>query len=280
MTWRLRTRRLPADRPAVAGIVNVTPDSFSDGGAFLSLERAVEHARALTAAGADLIDVGGESTRPFAEPVPEEEELRRVAPVVEELCRLGMAVSVDTSKPGVAEAALAAGAEAINDVTGLADPAMRRLAAAAGCGVVVMHMQGSPRTMQVDPHYGDVVEEVAGFLGERCRLAEDAGVGPEAICVDPGIGFGKTLDHNLDLLAGLDRIARLGHPVMVGVSRKGFLGRLLGIDDPAKRGDATAVAEALAVAQGATVLRTHDVRRAIEAATLARAIVRRRVHRA
>jgi dihydropteroate synthase len=256
------------------GVVNVTPDSFSDGGAHLEAEAAVRHARALVAEGADIVDVGGESTRPYAEPVGEAEELRRVLPVVERLS--GVPVSVDTSKAAVARAALAAGAGYVNDVTALrGDPAMAEVVAEHGAGCCLMHMLGDPRTMQDDPRYDDVVSEVKAFLEERLAYAVAAGVAEERVELDPGIGFGKTLAHNLELLRRLDEIAALGRPVVVGVSRKGFLGRLTGREVAADRVAATVAANVLALERGATVFRVHDVAPTRDALLVAAATLRR-----
>lgn len=271
--WALRTRRLELDRPQVMAIVNVTTDSFSDGGRYLDRAAAVDHGRWLMSEGADIVDVGGESTRPGADPVDQDEEMGRVIPVVKALAAAGAVVSIDTMKPGVAAAAIEAGAEIVNDVGGLADPAMRAVCAATGAGVVIMHMLGTPRTMQIDPTYDDVVAEVTETLLARAALAEGEGVGADHICLDPGIGFGKTADHNLELLAHLDRLAGRGYPVMVGTSRKAFLGALLDIDDPAERDLATAVTVALAVERGASVVRVHQPRLARQAVALGRAIV-------
>lgn len=261
----------------MVGILNVTPDSFSDGGAHLDTLAAITHARALTAAGAEVIDVGGESTRPGARPVEADEEAARVLPVIERLAAEGIVVSVDTMKPAVAAAAIEAGAEIINDVGGFSDPGMRELAAATGAGIVIMHMQGTPRTMQDDPRYGDVVGDIRAFLADRARVCLAAGVEPASICVDPGIGFGKTSAHNLELIDRLDELASLGYPVMVGASRKSFLGRLLDIPEPSERDAATAVVTALAVERGAMIFRVHDPASSREAARLAWAIVESRV---
>ena len=243
------------------GILNVTPDSFSDGGEWFGREAAVAHAHALAAEGADLVDVGGESTRPGAHGVGEAEELRRVLPVVEALAAdLPAALSIDTSKAGVARAALAAGATFVNDVTALrGDPAMAEVVAGAGCECCLMHMLGRPRTMQEDPRYADVVDDVRAFLEERAAFAVAAGVEPERIHLDPGIGFGKTAAHNLELLRRLDEIAAIGFPVVIGTSRKSFLGRLTGRDDPHDRVAATVATSVLAYERGARVFRVHDV---------------------
>jgi dihydropteroate synthase len=253
------------------GVVNVTPDSFSDGGRFLAAEAAVAHGRALAAAGASVLDVGGESTRPGAEPVTVDEELARVLPVVAELARsTGVPVSIDTTKPSVAAAALEAGASIVNDVSAARhDPEMLGVVAAAGAGFVAMHMQGEPRTMQENPHYDDVVAEVGDFLLERAAAAVGAGIRSGAVMVDPGIGFGKTMAHNLTLLAALPALAqRVGAPVLVGTSRKTFIGRVLGLDDPAARDDGTLATTVWALDRGARMVRVHEVKRAARAAAL------------
>lgn len=247
-------------------IVNVTPDSFSDGGRFLDVGAAVDHAMRLVAEGADLLDVGGESTRPYATPVSQDEELDRVAPVIERVVRLTDApISIDTSKAAVAAAAIAAGAEIINDVTGLTgDPAMIATALATGAGVCAMHMQGTPQTMQDDPRYTNVVEEILAYLAQRRDALLAAGIGRERICLDPGIGFGKTHQHNLTLMANLGRFHELGCPVLAGHSRKGFLGKLLG-DGEADRDGATAGAALAAAGQGVQIVRVHAVQLVREA---------------
>jgi dihydropteroate synthase len=263
MIWRTKHRSLDLSRHGVVmGILNVTPDSFSDGGASPECGRATEHALRLLAEGAAIIDIGGESTRPGAEPVPLEEEMRRVLPVVEALRKRApdCMISVDTSKAAVAAAALDSGAAIINDVTALrGDPAMAGTVARAGAGLVLMHMQGTPRTMQAQPAYGDVVAEVCAFLGERLAAAVAAGIAPECVALDPGIGFGKTAEHNLELLRGLEAITGEGRPVVVGVSRKGFLAQFVGNADMADRLWPTVAMTALARTKGATVLRVHDV---------------------
>jgi dihydropteroate synthase len=259
--WPLRTVTLRFERqPLVMGIVNVTPDSFSDGGRFLDPARAVAHALELAQQGADILDIGGESTRPYATPVGADEELRRVLPVIQEVRRqTHVPLSIDTTKAVVAREALACGVEIINDVTGLeADPEMVPLALASGAGVCVMHRQGTPATMQDSPHYDDVVEEIHDYLRQRRDRLVDAGLDLTRICLDPGIGFGKTHQHNLELLRHCDRFLTLGCPLLVGPSRKGFISHLLG-DKLADRTAATiGVALALA-AQGVHVLRVHDV---------------------
>ncbi|BBO31741.1 dihydropteroate synthase [Lacipirellula parvula] len=266
-TWRLRTRTLQfGRRPLLMGVINVTPDSFSDGGRFLGLDAAVEQGRRLAAEGADLLDIGGESTRPYADVVPADEELRRVAPVIERLAReVGVPISIDTSKAAVARAALAAGAEVINDVTGLeGDPEMIGVALETEAGVCAMHMQGTPQTMQDDPRYGNVVEEIFDYLRQRRDALLAAGIERERICFDPGVGFGKTHQHNLTLMAHCYRFHELGAPILVGHSRKGFLAKLLG-DKEADR-DAATAGSALALAgQGVQIVRVHNVRMVREA---------------
>jgi dihydropteroate synthase len=263
-----------ATRPLVMGVLNVTPDSFSDGGLYAGAEAAVRRGLEIVAEGADLVDVGGESTRPGADPVEAAEEARRVLPVVRALVAAGAVVSIDTAKAEVAAAALESGAAVVNDVTALSDPEMAGVVARSGAGVVLMHMQGTPRTMQDDPHYGDVVGEVAAFLSGRAAAAAAAGVDPGAVCIDPGIGFGKRLEHNLALLAGVPRLAALGYPVLVGASRKRFLTEILGRMAPAERDAATAAAHVLAIAGGASVIRTHNVVVGLQTARVADAIVR------
>jgi dihydropteroate synthase len=260
--WQLRDRALTLGRrPLVMGIVNVTPDSFSDGGRFFHTDSAVAHALELVRQGADLLDVGGESTRPGAVPVPLQEELRRVLPVVERLApRVAVPISVDTSKAEVARQCLAAGAHVINDVTGLTgDPEMAATVRAAGAGVIVMHMLGTPQTMQDNPHYDDVVQQVATFFEQRLHHLAQAGIAAEQVLFDPGIGFGKTTAHNLELLRRLEEFGKLGRPLCLGVSRKGFLGRKL--DRPVERrlaGSLAVVAFAFA-RRSAHVVRVHDV---------------------
>ncbi|MCU0958470.1 MAG: dihydropteroate synthase [Pirellulaceae bacterium] len=242
------------------GIVNVTPDSFSDGGSYFDTSAAVRHARQLIAQGADLLDIGGESTRPYATPVSRADELRRVMPVIEQLRgETTLPMSIDTSKAAVAREALACGVEVINDVTGLTgDPDMVPLAAETRCGVCAMHMQGTPATMQDHPHYRDVVADIARYLGQRRDALLAAGIDPQRICLDPGIGFGKTHQHNLTLLRQADRFLLLGCPLLVGPSRKGFLAHVLG-DKQADRTAATVGVCLALAARGVQVLRVHDV---------------------
>jgi dihydropteroate synthase len=275
LIWSCRGRRLElARRPLVMGILNVTPDSFSDGHRFLDPAAAVEHGLRLAADGANILDVGGESTRPGSLPVPPEEELRRILPVVEGLAKQTSAlISVDTTKAAVARCCLDAGAAIINDITGLrGDPVMPAVAAESGAGVVVMHMQGTPATMQQNPRYADVVGEVGAFFEDRLHALAAAGISPEAVCLDPGIGFGKTLDHNLELLANLGAFRRLGRPVCLGVSRKKFIGTVCGRELRDRDPGSLAVACFAAARGEAHVFRVHDVGPARDAARLLEAI--------
>jgi dihydropteroate synthase len=255
----------------IMGVVNVTPDSFSDGGRYLDPHAAVEHGRRLVDEGAQMLDVGGESTRPGADAVPLQEELRRVLPVIDGLVASGAAISIDTSKAAVAAAALDAGASYVNDVTAFrGDPALAGLVAGRGVDCCLMHMLGTPRTMQDDPRYDDVVSDVKAFLEARLEFAISEGVPEARVMLDPGIGFGKTVEHNLALLARLDEIVALGRPVVVGVSRKSFLGKITGreADD---RAVATAAANVLALERGASVFRVHDVPETLDALAVAAA---------
>jgi dihydropteroate synthase len=255
------------------GVVNVTPDSFSDGGRFLDPGRAIEHGRELVADGADVLDVGGESTRPGAAAVGENEELARVGPVIEGLAGEPVPVSIDTSKLTVAEAALDAGASIVNDVTALrAEPRIAALCADRGAELVLMHMQGSPRTMQENPTYDDVVDDVKAFLAERMSFAIGEGVAEDRIWLDPGIGFGKTVEHNLELLRRLRELTELGRPLLVGTSRKSFIGKLSGAEVDQRLGG-TIASCALAFANGARMLRVHDVREVGEGMRVAGAIL-------
>jgi dihydropteroate synthase len=262
--------------PTVMGIVNVTPDSFSDGGLFLDPDAAVAHGRQLVAEGAAILDVGGESTRPGAAPVGAEQELERVLPVVERLAGAGDArVSIDTTKLGVAQAALAAGATVVNDVSAFRfAPELAGLVADAGVDCCLMHMLGEPRTMQADPRYDDVVADVAAFLERRLAFAVGEGVAEERIWLDPGIGFGKTVEHNLELLRRLDEIVALGRPVVVGTSRKSFLGALAGGRTEDERLPGTIATNVLALERGATVFRVHDVAPVVDALAVAAATFR------
>ncbi len=255
-------------RTHVMGILNVTPDSFSDGGEWLDPDRALRRARQMVREGADMVDVGGESTRPGARAVTAAEEIRRVVPVVERLAAEKILVSVDTSKAAVARAAFRAGAKILNDVTALrGDRGMARAAADAGVAVVLMHMKGTPRTMQKDPRYGDVVEEISGFFRENLKTAWSAGIERAKIILDPGIGFGKAPEHNLEILRRLDDFRRLGRPLAIGTSRKSFIGRALGraVDD---RLSGTAATVAAAILRGVDVIRVHDVREMTDVARM------------
>jgi dihydropteroate synthase len=268
MIWQCRNRRFDlANRTLIMGVLNVTPDSFSDGGKYATADAAIARGMELAAQGADIIDIGGESTRPGAEPVPAEEETRRVLPVIEVLAgKTSAAISIDTCKSAVARAALGAGADIVNDITALGgDPLMARIVAESGAGLVLMHMQGTPQTMQIAPHYGDVVREVKEFLLEREAAAIDAGVARECIAFDPGIGFGKTAEHNMQLLRKVEEFASLGRPLLMGVSRKSTIRKIVG-EGPGPveptSGESlfgTAAAVAICVARGASIVRVHDV---------------------
>lgn len=273
MIWKLRTRELDVSRGLIMGVINVTPDSFSDGGVHLDPARAISAGLEMARAGADLVDVGGESTRPGALPVHVDEEMGRVVPVVTALVESGLVVSIDTTKPEVASAALEVGAEIVNDVTAAGSDRMIEVLAGSGAGVILMHMKGTPRTMQQDPVYDDVVAEVAGFLEDRAGQVIDGGVDSASVAIDPGIGFGKTSTHNLELIDGLPRLVESGYPVVLGTSRKAFLGRITGIDDPGARDGVTAVTTALGFERGARVFRVHDVVSSRAALSLAAAIV-------
>jgi dihydropteroate synthase len=277
-TWRCRDHRIICGaRTLLVGVVNVTPDSFSDGGLYEDARSAVEHGLRLASEGADVVDVGGESTRPGAAPVPASEEIARVLPTIEGLVaeRADVPVSVDTRKPEVAAAALEAGASIVNDVTAGADAGMFDLVRDSGAGMILMHMRGEPRTMQIDPVYEDVVAEVTAFLRERSAAAAADGVGRDRLCADPGIGFGKDLGHNLALLRATRRIRdELDLPLLVGPSRKRFIGALTGDDDPTHRVEGTAGAVAWCATQGADLVRVHDVRAMRRVTQVVDAIVR------
>jgi dihydropteroate synthase len=275
--WRCRGRELPLDeRTLVMGIVNVTPDSFSDGGMFEDADAAVRHGLRLLEEGADLLDVGGESTRPGSDPVGAEEESRRVLAVLEGLRRVApeAVLSVDTRKAEVARDAVAAGADIVNDISAGADADMFGVVAASGAGMVLMHMRGEPKTMQLDPRYDDVVAEVRAVLGERIEAAVAAGVGGDHLAIDPGIGFGKNLEHNLELLHSIGAFRELGVPVLVGVSRKRVIGELSGADDPADRLEGSLAAAVWCATQGVHVVRVHDVAPTVRALRVADAISR------
>src|SRR5256886_9638313 len=258
--WRHRTGELVLDRTRVMGVLNVTPDSFSDGGRVFAPDGELPTGPRLAGGGADLVGGGGESTRAGSDPVSAEEEWRRVGPVIRGLAeKVQVPLSIDTMKPDIAAKAIDAGASIVNDVSGMRDPSMARLVAKSHVGVVAMHMLGNPKTMQEHPAYADVVGEVRSFLTERIRVLTGAGVASEAIAVDPGVGFGKTLDHNLSLLRHLDQIVALGHPVVIGVSRKSFIERLGG-GEPSERLSGCIAAATFAVVKGARVGPAHDVR--------------------
>jgi dihydropteroate synthase len=277
--WRCRDHLIPlGERTLVMGIVNVTPDSFSDGGLFAVPETAVAHAATLVDEGADIVDIGGESTRPGAEPVAPDEERRRVVPVIEGLraARPGVPISVDTRHADVAAEALAAGASIVNDIAGGADREMMVLAADGKAGMVLMHMRGEPGSMQEHPTYEDVVADVHEFLRERVEAALFAGLVAEQLSVDPGIGFGKTLEHNLALLRSIGRFRDLDAGLLIGVSRKRFIGALTGAEDPTDRLEGSLAGAVLASATGADVVRVHDVRATVRALQVADAITRPR----
>lgn len=263
-------------RTLIMGILNVTPDSFSDGGLYHDMDAAVAHALRMVDDGADVLDIGGESSRPGAEPVSVEEELARVIPVIDALAaRVEIPISIDTYKPEVARAALDSGASIVNDITGLADPDMRSLAADRQVPSVVMHMKGTPRTMQENPQYDDVVSEVLAFFRERVGQIVEDGLPEEYLIVDPGIGFGKTADHNLEIIRNLPDFRVLGLPVLIGTSRKAFVGKALGGVPPSERVFGTAATVALSIANGANIVRVHDVREMRQVAQMADAVVRR-----
>lgn len=265
--WKLKNSSLEFGKiPLLMGIVNATPDSFSDGGRFFQPERAVEHALNLVAAGASIIDIGGESTRPYSDPVDADEETRRVVPVIRAIRqRSDVAISIDTSKAAVAEAAVAAGADIINDVTGLeGDPDMIQTALETEAGICAMHMQGTPQTMQDAPRYDDVIAEIFDYLNERKSRLLDAGIAPARICLDPGIGFGKTHEHNIELLAGCEKFLELECPILIGHSRKGFIGKVLG-DKQVERDSGTLAISIWMAQKGMHVLRVHEIERTARA---------------
>ena len=276
MIWRTRRGALDLSRRArVMGILNVTPDSFSDGGSHFGIEAAIAHAREMIAQGVDIIDVGGESTRPGSLPVPADEETKRTAPVIRALrAEWGGLISIDTSKASVAKAAIESGADIVNDVSGLrADPQMADVCATSCCGVVVMHMQGTPQNMQVAPHYADVVSEVTDFFNERITSLTAQGIDPENICVDPGIGFGKTLDQNIALLKALNKIAPAGRPLLLGVSRKSCIAGMLESTDIKERDWPTVAITSWARQQGTMLHRVHEVRPNLQALRMTEAII-------
>ncbi|MEN9725345.1 MAG: 7,8-dihydropteroate synthase [Pseudomonadota bacterium] len=264
--------QLDLSKPRVMGIVNVTPDSFSDGGKFNTTEKAIEHALQLVEEGAEILDIGGESTRPGASPVPLDEELKRVIPVIEGLRGVGVPLSIDTYKPQVMQAAITAGADIVNDVCALREPQALEIVAASQVGVCLMHMQGRPQTMQADPQYDDVVSEVREFLQDRLNAAEQAGIVRSRIVLDPGFGFGKRTAHNLTLLNHLNDIQALGLPLLIGLSRKSVLGQVVGsaVDE---RIHASIAASVVSVMKGANIVRVHDVKPTIDALKIVQAVM-------
>ncbi len=276
MRLRCGARTLDLSHPVVMGVLNVTPDSFSDGGKYLEPEAAVEHGLRMAAEGAAIIDVGGESTRPGAAPVPVEEELRRVMPVIEALAGAlagsGVVISVDTSKPEVIAAAAAAGAGLINDIRALSVPGALEAVAATDCAVCLMHMQGEPSTMQLAPRYENVVDEVRTFLLERVRHCRTVGVSADRIVIDPGFGFGKTLEHNLELLRRLEELTGTGWPVLVGLSRKSMIGRLLGERPADERLHGSVALAVISAMKGARIVRAHDVAATVDALKMVSAV--------
>jgi dihydropteroate synthase len=260
------------ERTRIMGIVNVTPDSFSDGGQFLHPDRAVERGLELVESGADILDVGGESTRPGSDYVPVEAELRRVLPVVERLlAETAVPISIDTRKPEVARECLRRGAHMVNDICGLRLPEMREVAAEFAVPVVIMHMQGEPKTMQQSPHYDDVVQEVKQFLAQQAALAREAGIGQ--LIVDPGIGFGKTLAHNLEILRHLEQFAALGYPLLLGTSHKRFIQMITGVQEPPEREPGTIASNVIGIIKGANILRVHNVKACKQAVQVCEAIL-------
>lgn len=266
-----RQFKLALRRPLVMGVVNVTPDSFSDGGNFLDASAAIEHAHQLIDEGADILDIGGESTRPGAEPVSVDEELRRVLPIIEALRTALIPISIDTMKPAVMRAAIESGASVVNDVNGLRAPGAVEACAVSDVGVCIMHMQGQPRTMQAEPHYNDVVGEIRDFLIERAQTCEHAGIDKNRIVIDPGFGFGKSREHNLTLLRHLEEFTGLGYAVLAGLSRKSVLGKIAG-QEVVSRGPASIAAALLAVQHGAHIVRVHDVRATKDALAILAAV--------
>lgn len=271
--WQCRDRSIDLSSPKIMGIVNVTPDSFSDGGKYYSSAQAIEHGLQLAEEGADILDIGGESVRPGAEEVSVHSELERVIPVIEALSARGLVVSVDTSKPEVMTAAAQVGAQIINDVYALRRDGALEAAEKSGCGVCLMHMQGEPRTMQKNPVYTDLLSEVKSFLAERARALTDLGVSAEKIVLDPGFGFGKTVSQNFELLAKTEDYLSLGYPLLYGMSRKSSLGAVTGITKAEERLISSVTAHLLAVERGASIVRVHDVKQMKEALTIYKAMV-------
>lgn len=275
--WSIRGKSYDlSERGIIMGIINTTPDSFSDGGRFESSETAIQRAIELENEGASIIDFGGESTRPGAEKVSVKEELNRILPVVEKFVEIRSPqtlISIDTSKAEVAEAGLAAGADIINDVTGFSDPAMRKVAAESKCGIVIMHMTGNPRTMQISPNYSNVTAEVITFLNEQIALCESEGISRERIIVDPGIGFGKSLEHNLELIRSIPQITKIKRPLLIGASLKTFIGKILENDDINEREWPTVALTSYCREQGATLFRVHSVKQNLDAMLMTEAII-------
>ncbi len=276
---RLRWNNFDLDlssRTYIMGILNVTPDSFSDGGLFYDPDRAVDHAIKMVEEGADIIDIGGESTRPGSDPVPEDEEMRRVIPVITKLSQLiRVPISIDTYKSRVAKAALDAGASIVNDITGLrGDPEMKKVVAEYGVPVVIMHIKGTPKTMQLNPVYEALIPEITDYLREGIMMATEAGIPEELIIIDPGIGFGKTFDHNLEILKNLREFTYLERPILIGPSRKAFIGKILGDVPPGMRLEGTLAAIAIAIFNGANIVRVHDIKEAVRVAKVVDAIKR------
>ncbi|CEN56319.1 dihydropteroate synthase [Candidatus Methylopumilus turicensis] len=265
--------QLDLSTPRIMGIVNVTPDSFSDGGQFNTTDKAVAHAMQLVEQGADILDIGGESTRPGATPVPLEEELKRVIPVINALAKAGVPLSIDTYKPEVMRAAIDAGVDIVNDVCALQETGALEIVAASQVGVCLMHMQGRPQTMQADPQYQDVVAEVSGFLAARLKAAEQAGIARERIVLDPGFGFGKRTEHNLTLLNHLSSLQSLGLPLLIGLSRKSVLGQVVGLSID-ERIHASIAASVVSVMKGANIVRVHDVKPTVDALKIVSAVMK------
>jgi dihydropteroate synthase len=265
---------LEENRVLVMGILNVTPDSFSDGGLYIDLDKAVAHGESLEADGADIIDVGGVSTRPFSEPMPVEEEIKRVIPVIKKLSqRVSIPISIDTTRAEVANRAIEAGAVIVNDIGALRlDPALGSLVADADLPIILMHMRGTPQTMQINPHYDDVMGDIIDFLSDSINLAVSKGIRRENIIIDPGIGFGKTADHNLTIIKELARLNSLERPILIGASRKAFIGEVLGVKEPARRDIGSLAVTAVSVMNGAHIVRVHDVKQSVDVIRMAEAI--------
>ncbi|MGB9595907.1 MAG: dihydropteroate synthase [Candidatus Poribacteria bacterium] len=262
-------------RTLVMGILNVTPDSFSDGGLFVNVESAIEHAKKMIQDGADIIDIGGESTRPGAEAISIDVELSRVIPVISELSKsTDVCISIDTYKPEVAEIAIDNGACMVNDISAISDPKMAKVVAKSGVPIVLMHKKGTPKDMQISPHYNSLIDEIKKYLQDKVNMAERSGISSDKIIIDPGIGFGKTVEHNLEILRRLNEFKSLGKPILIGTSRKSFIGKILNIDDPKERIDGTSATVAIAIANGADIIRVHDVKQMKMVAQIADAIIR------